>query len=298
MSQHDLPEMFFVVGAPLSGNTTLLDFLTVPKRVGWIPQRLANKPEKLHLATRARRLNWPLLGEFFLERRSEWKSVPEPARKEEFWEHYLPRFTPSEDQIYVPGPGDVSEEEVKKIREVIKEICFLQKRDRFVSTYSGFPRIRLLRSIFPEAKFIQILRDPRSVAYQMVKKNNRFKHQYWEQKDQLMGLLPEPLQARLQSLSDTPLNYCGVMVRWYHDLYKLEMGELPGEDRLEVAYSDLLSRPEITLKKVMRFSGLDMDKRFKYFLKFHDIQYSNQRTNRNLDNEEAEELALAVSSTN
>ncbi|MDF3130303.1 sulfotransferase [Kiritimatiellaeota bacterium B1221] len=293
-NDNTMPEMLFVVGAPRSGSSVLLDFLTVPKTVAWIPQRLGEHPEKLSLARRANKLNWPLLGEFYLERRSVWKSVPEPANGESFWSHYMHGFTPHDAEPYIPGPEQVSSEDMEKMREIIREICYMQRRQRFVAEYNGFPRIRILKSVFPKAKFIQVLRDPRSVAYQMVKRAEGANLPLWKEREKWAALMPEVLQARLKNLPDTPLNFCGVLVRWYHELYKIEMDELHEMDKMEVAYSDLLSRPDKILGKVMKFADLPQNKRFKYYVKFHDIQQSNQRTNRNLNSTEAEQLAQAV----
>lgn len=295
MATDIFPNLIFVVGAPRSGTSILLDFLTVPKNVAWIPQKLAENPGNLRFAGRTGRQNWPLLGEFFLERRFAWKSVPQPATGPEFWDHYLPAFTPPESEPTVPGKGEVTESEKEALRRVVCDLCDRQRRGMLVAEYTGFPRIRLMREIFPEARFLQVIRDPRSVAYHMVKKMEGANHLLWQHRGKWKELMPPALQQRLEELPDTPLNFSGVLVRWYHDLYAEETGELPAEDFCEIAYSDLLAKPTLTLKKVMKFAGLEMNNRFKYYLKFHDIQQSNQRTNRNLSGTEAEELALAVS---
>jgi hypothetical protein len=296
MSDLTDPDLFFVVGAPRSGTSLLLDFLTVPKNVAWIPQKLAEHPERLRLAGRTGRQNWPLLGEFFLERRFEWKSVPQPASSVAFWDFYLSGFSPSDSEPFLPGPERVIEAEKERARKVVADLCDRQRRSTLVTEYTGFPRIRLMRHVFPQAKFIQVIRDPRSVAYQMVKKNMAgANHRFWEHRAKWKDLMPAALQQRLEELPDTPLNFSGVLARWFHDLYGQETGELPPEDFCEVAYADLLSRPTLTMKKVMKFAGLEMDARFNYYLKFHDIQKSNLRTHRNLSSDEAEQLALAVS---
>ncbi len=295
MAVNPSPNLIFIVGAPLSGTSILLDFLTVPKNVAWIPKKLAENPKSLRMAGRTGRQNWPLLGEFFLERRFAWKSVPEPASGTGFWEHYLPRFTPPDSEPYVPGRDTVTEVEKETLQRVVCDLCDRQRRGLLVAEHTGFPRIRLLREVFPEARFIQVIRDPRSVAYQMVKKTGGANHRLWEHRAKWKEAMPPALKQRLDELPDTPLNFCGVLVRWYHDLYTEETGELPADAFCEVAYSDMLSQPTPTLKKVMKFAGLEMNSRFKYYLKFHDIQQSNLRTNRNLNDTEAEELTLAVS---
>jgi len=294
MKEDDLPRMVFVCGAPRSGTDLLVDFLTVSRRAGWIPQSLADHPDRLSLAGRVNRQSWPLLGEFFLERRAAWKSVPAPATDARFLEHHCPEFTPPIDAPVMPGPGRVSEASRDRLRGVVTDLAHRQRRSALVLTYTGFPRIRMLREVFPDARFIQSIRDPRSVAYQMVRKVEKMDRSFLEFHEAYAALMPEVLQDRLKELPDSPLVFCGVYARWLHELYKQELAELPEGRGMEVAYSDLLSRPRPTLKKVLEFADFPFNKRFEYYLKFHDIQVSNLRSNRNLNDEESDQLARAV----
>jgi len=294
MKDETLPQIYFVCGTRRSGTDLLLDFLSVPRHAGWIPKKLADHPENLSYATRVHKQNWFLLGEFFLERRFRWKSVPEPAMDGRFLAHYLSGFDLEQDHPVVPGPDLVTEEERNRLIDAVKTVAYRERRNNLVMGYEGFPRIAMLRSVFPNAKFIQIIRDPRSVAYQMIRKIMKVDHSFLDQHEAYVELMPPVLQERYRELPETPISFCGVYTRWLHELYRQEMASLPAEDQLEVAYSDLLSRPEKTLKKVLTFTEYPFDKRFKYYLKFHDIQISNQRTNRNLSSDEAEQLAQAV----
>lgn len=288
------PRITFLVGAPRSGATLLLDFLTVPKEAAWISRYLERNPAGTRRAAAVRRLTWPLLGEFWLERRHAWKRVPCPAEGVDFWEHYLQEFSPSEEAPFVPGPQHVEDGEAEKLREAVHEICRRQRSRTFVAHYSGFPRVAMLRGVFPHARFIQLMRDPRSVAYRMVRKIEGGDHTFWEHRRAYREIMPEDLRARLDELEDTPLNFSGVFVRWLHNLYRDELKALPGEDWMEIAYADLMARPEPTLKRALAFVDLPFDKRFRYFLKYHPIQESNRRTKRNLSEKEVEQLEEAV----
>lgn len=286
--------MYFVCGTPRSGIDLMLDFLSVPRNAGWIPEKLAAEPEHLSLASRVHFQNWFLLGEFFLERRQEWKRLPVPATDGRFLAHYLSGFHSDSEPPCIPGADQVTDAERERLQEVVVEIADRQRRNNLVMGYEGFPRVRMLRSIFPKAKFIHTIRDPRSVAYQMIRKSQKMDRSFLEERKKYISLMPRILQERLEALKETPIAFCGVYTRWMHDLYKQELSELPEEDHIEVAYSDLLAKPEKTLKKATAFCGYPHDKRFRYYVKFHDIQISNQRTNRNLSNEEAEQLTQAV----
>lgn len=288
------PSILFVSGAPRSGTTTLLDFLTVTRPCGWVSEALARKPERLRLASRVRRQHWPLLGDFWLERRYAWKRVTSPAEDAAFWEHYLPGFTPDPANPLDPDLLEIDEAKVEALRRAVLEVCRRQGARVFVGHYTGFPRVRLMRRVFPEARFIQMLRDPRSVAYHLVRRVEGGQHDLWDHREAWKARMPEGLRARLESLEDTPLNFSGAMVRWYHQLYKERFAELPESDWREVAYADLVAFPEKTLRRVFGFADLKMNSRFKYYLKYHAIHRSNHRTKRNISEEEGEELDAAV----
>jgi hypothetical protein len=155
--------------------------------------------------------------------------------------------------------------------------------------------VGLLRRVFPEARFIQTIRDPRSVAYHLVRKLEGGRDVMWSHREAWQALMPLPLQERLNSLDPTPLNFSGVYVRWMHELYREAFKELPETDCMEVAYADLIAYPERTLKRVFDFAGLKFNSRFRYYLKYHQIHESNHRTKRNISDAESEELDVAVS---
>jgi hypothetical protein len=290
------PQTYFICGAPRSGTTVLLDFLTVTRETGWIPEKLSLEPEKLSHASKVRRQHWPLLGDFWLERRFAWKRVTSPAEDLGFWNHVLPGFEPDLTQPVNPDDLELSEEQLENARKALRSVCRRQGVTKFVGHYTGFPRVALLRKLFPDAKFIQMLRDPRSVAYHLVRRVEGGNHEKWNNRAAWKALMPENLQQRLESLEDTPLNFSGVLVRWYHELYSQAFAELPKEDWMEVAYADLLAFPEKTLKRVYKFADLKYTSRFAYYLKYHQIHQSNTRTSRNLDEVESEQLKQAVSS--
>jgi len=287
-------DILFLTGAPRSGTTTLLDFLTVNRGVGWIPEVLAAQPQRLSLASHVRRQHWPLLGDFWLERRYAWKRVTSPAEGQQFWSHWIPGFELDYASPHIPEPEDLTEEQVATARKAVESVCRKQGVSQFVGHYTGMDRVKLLKRIFPQARFIQMMRDPRSVAYHLVRRIEGGDHPLWDNRQAWIELFPPALQERLASLEDTPLNFSGVMVRWYHMRFKEAFSGLAEEEWSEVAYSDLMAYPEPTLKRVYQYAGFAFNNRFQYYLKYHQIHNSNHRTNRNLNDEEKEQLAQAI----
>lgn len=173
-------------------------------------------------------------------------------------------------------------------------IASRQKKNNLVLGYTGFPRIRMLRSIFPDAKFVQCIRDPRSIAFHLTRMVEEKEWTLYERRDEVIPHMPDVLQERLSTLKVEPLSFCGVYVRWMHECYREEMEEVPKSDRIEIAYSDILSRPMHPCSCALVFANLPVDKRFTYYVRYHYIQKNNVRLQRNLNEDETELLAQAI----
>lgn len=286
----------FLVGPPRSGPSILLDLLTAQPEFSYITTAVEKDPANLNPSARTRMYDVPLLGDFWFERRY-WKTkLPAPAESPDFWEYYLPPFRYRHEEPALHTGEDLEEKNLLRCREAVEEIQDLQKRTLFLGQVSGPSRVTMLRKVFPEAKFIQMQRDPRSVAIHlsMRMKQDRSANALWEHREAWRGLMPEALQGRLEDLPDTPLNFAGVMVRWWQFQYKSELAELPETDRISLAYADLLAKPDITLKRALKFLGLKPAKRLARYVKYHNVQHSNKRLTKNLPDDAAAQLERAI----
>ncbi|MCC5848198.1 MAG: sulfotransferase [Verrucomicrobia bacterium] len=286
----------FLVGAPRSGSGAMLDLITGQPDFAWVSNKVNAAPEKLALSAKNRQYDWPLLGEYWFERRYYVKRLPHPAEDTDFWEHYLPKFNVDPKSPRIPGPDDVSDEEAKRCLDAVNEIQIQQNKDFFVAQYNEWPRVEMLRKVFPEAKFIQLQRDPRSVAFRLAKSWEKEKSEttLWTEREAWKEIMPESLRARFDDLADTPLNFAGVMVRWWHERYKQEFQGIPDEDWLSLAYADLLSHPQKTVARALKFLGMKTSPRIKRYVKYHQIQDKNQRLRKDLTDDVAAQLERAV----
>lgn len=88
----------------------------------------------------------------------------------------------------------------------------------------------LLKSIYPHARFVHLLRDPRAVVNSLIRSNSHRSNAYFASK------------------------------RWQHDVQTgLELKEDYPEDVLEVQYEELVSFPEETLRQICGFLGVQFD---------------------------------------
>lgn len=286
----------FLVGAPRSGPSVLLDLLTAQPEFGYVTTAVERDPAEVGPSRRTRMYDVPLLGDFWFERRYWKKKLPAPAETAAFWEYYLPGFRYRHEEPRLHTGEGVTEAEAARCREAVEAIQDLQGRELFLGQCAGPSRVAMLRRVFPEAKFIQMQRDPRSVALHlsMRMKQDGSATALWENREGWRALMPAVLQERLEALPDTPLNFAGVMVRWWHVQYREELGALPETDRLSLAYADLLAKPDVTLKRALKFAGLKPAKRLLRYVKYHTVQHSNKRMPRNLPDDATAQLERAV----
>ncbi len=291
-------QIVFIIGPPRSGTSLVLDFLSAHPDMGWVDDRLDASPGELSLAKRIRCFDTPWLGEFRFERRFARPSLPQPAENGGFWRYWLPGFDPDPGCPAPPEPHVTHEAAVLRARQALASLCALQRRDRFVGQHTGFPRVALLRRVFPEARFIQCLRDPRSVAWWMAKQIEKEEnHPLWSRRAELEAAMPPGLAKRLGSLEKTPLNFAGVMVRWYHERTREELARLPEAHHKAVAYADLLSHPADTLRRLFGWLGLRDCRRIRTYLQYHNIHDNNRRRRREMSERESEQLEHAVAQT-
>ncbi len=286
----------FLVGAPRSGPSILLDLLTAQPEFSYITTAVEADPANVRASGKTRMYDVPLLGDFWFERRYWKKKLPAPAESPAFWEFYLPPFRYRHEEPKRHTGEDLEEKDCVRCREAVEEVQDLQRRDLFLGQFTGPSRVAMLRQVFPEAKFIQLQRDPRSVAIHLSTrmKRERSANALWENREAWRVLMPEALRGRLEDLPETPLNFSGVMVRWWHVQYRTELLALPETDRLSLAYADLLSKPDVTLKRALKFLGLKPAKRLERYVKYHTLQHSNKRLSKNLPDDAAAQLERAI----
>jgi hypothetical protein len=100
-----------------------------------------------------RGLDFPVLGKL-IERRAK------PTEGHAMWERHCPGFrNPFRDLV----ADDVTPGGAARIRRAFA--CMTTpKRDRLLIKITGWPRLRYLRELFPDARFVHVHRDSRAVA--------------------------------------------------------------------------------------------------------------------------------------
>lgn len=123
-------------------------------------------------------------------------------------------------------------------------------------------RIPYLRALFPQSRFIHLVRNGLEVAHSIQRTGSRWYAPNNGQKWQLLSHV-----GREQGLTSKFLAACESdlekgLVEWTLSLESARdaLANLPNDDQLEVRYEDLLDAPRQTLAKIEAFLGLETDR--------------------------------------
>jgi hypothetical protein len=238
----------FVVGTGRSGLTPLMDLIAYHPAFGWPSQYNERLPRVRAVSALSRIVDIPP----FDSRVKFARGVPKHTEAYPLWARCFPGFAePFRDLV----AEDVTPYAKGLFRETVAEILAYQRKPRFIAEYSGWSRIAFLRAIFPDAKFIHIVRDGRAVAhsYTTVDWWNG-----WEGVHRWRLGMPGPeLLDKLARYEDSFLALAAVYWKILVSNIAEKSRLLPADDFLLVRYEDLVEDPVKEAYRCIEFAGLD-----------------------------------------
>ncbi|GAA3643524.1 hypothetical protein GCM10022224_002420 [Nonomuraea antimicrobica] len=123
---------------------------------------------------------------------------------------------------------------------------------QFSHKFTGWPRVGLLRAVFPEARFVHVVRDGRAVA------NSWLQMPWWRghlgPSGWHFGPLPEPYAQEWERSGRSHVLLAGLAWKLLMDAYE---AAAPPQDRwLEVRYEDVVADPRKHVELILDFLGL------------------------------------------
>ena len=159
--------------------------------------------------------------------------------------------TPSRDLV----ADDVTPWLEKRTREFFERRSEAQGRPVFLHKFTGWPRSGFLQAIFPEARFINVIRDGRAVA------NSWLQMPWWPGYQGPEGWSFGPLDEERQRVWDKAGRSFVVLagLGWdiLMDAFDTARERVPSGQWMDVRYEDVLADPRAQLGAMLEFSGLD-----------------------------------------
>jgi hypothetical protein len=266
----------FLLGLHRSGTTMLQDLLCSLPEISYITNRMSVHPEHICAVEEvARWLRLDVRGERFLRDGVE-LSGSSPNEGVPFWQRWLGE-DPFDIRYVERRIEDFSPERCAAIVNDIRKIlwCFWPRGGRFFSKNPCLlPYARLLGQLFPDARFIHILRDPRRTANSMVKFYRMTQQQLaWIRAHGGHGMYDErPYMPfpRLPRLAEYVERYGPDDIRttawlWRDGVALMDEVKDQLPSFLEVRYEDIVANPPGSLQRILDFCELDASVKYPEF---------------------------------
>lgn len=291
LGDSSVPEPVFIIGCPRSGTTIALDLVASHGAFAWVSNKVNRNPEKLGLTVLNQVYNLPLVGKHLYtnRRRRLLRRLPAPVEPWQFWDTYLARFRWTRGGPIPPRrrtADDITPEESNRIRSVIHRICSYQRRGRFLSKHTDFPRITYLSQAFPDARFIHVVRDGRATAYSLCDRVMNKWSRYWDERAWWVSGWPATWCDEWIQRYGCALSFSAYQWKFFVTEIWKDAGSLSENRYLEVHYRDLVSSPDTVLESIFRFCGLEMSPSAAWYHRRVSLVNMNYKWRERLDDEQ------------
>jgi LPS sulfotransferase NodH len=284
----------FIIGFPRSGTTVLAEVIAVHKRFGWLSNYYNLMPQFPELSILNRVIDLPGVGWKLRGQKKQNNNIFSTFRKlfpysveaYSVWERYCgEKFL----YDYLLNQRAGADEKIK-IEKAILRVLKFQGKSRFLAKITGPSRITYLKSIFNDAIFIHVLRDPKAVVSSLLKvdfwkRQMGLKKPWWRN-----GLSKESLDEWAKSGKD-PIVLAAVQWREIIKNAWDEKANIPGHDYFEIKYEEFVENPNETLKAIMKQLNLEYSKDMdRYIMTYGKVKNMNYKFKQNLQSSELEKI--------
>lgn len=261
----------FVIGTGRSGSSIFHRIFSTHPDVTWLSQLHARYPSKLDTIKYVMdAIDYPLVG-------PRLRSILDPGECYELWEHICPGFsTPCRDL----QAEDVTNKTKDKIKATLSRIVSKSK-SRLLIKLTGWSRINFIREIFPDAKFVHVVRDGRAVT------NSTLQVDFWwgwrGPQNWRWGLLSDHDKELWTKHDQSFVVLAGIQWKILLDAIETAKENVDQANFLEIKYEKFCKDPVGVFGEVIKFSELDwpgvFDKRVASFkLRSQDFKWKEDLT--------------------
>jgi hypothetical protein len=264
-TKNALHKPIIIIGTGRCGSTAMHCLFARHPQVAWMSGFLNDEASGLKMNRRLMRgIDLPLVGGYLKNRFKPWECYP-------FWERHCRGFSePCRDLT----AADVLPRSKAAVRKVMEKLV-TPKRNRLLIKITGWPRLGFLRTIFPDAKFIHVLRDGRAVA------NSNIAVDFWDgwrgPQSWRFGLLTPQEQETWEKHGQSFVALAGIEWNRLIAAVRATQGAVPPEDFLEVRYENFCGDPLATMRQVLDFCELPMTDGFAREIRQYPVESRNEK---------------------
>lgn len=250
----------FIVGIPRSGTTLLYNCMAVHKDFAWFSQHdfvdTFSEPYKEFLDLGRRIFGLRSWEYNFVGSVARLKSTFEiPDEFGDFWIKWIGKEGWLTEE-------DVTDSAIQNLREAVSSLLEKKNKKRFLSkSPAHLVRIRLLNKVFPDALFINIIRDGRAVVSSMIKSVGSMKRF-----EKYFGIA---LKNGNQMDFDMLERHARQWVELNEEIQNCKNYLKPNQ-YYELKYEDLIEKPQHYLKEIFNFCEMEKQDIFKNSLIIFD----------------------------
>lgn len=249
-----LPSLFepiFIVGTGRCGSTIFHEILAQHPNVAYLSSLCSRFPRLPRLNRWAMHLlDVPLLDRLARRKFPLGEAWP-------FWEEHCRGFgRPCRDLL----ASDVRPPIKTRLAEVLPQMT-TERRSRLLVKLSGWPRTGFVSEIFPEARFIHVLRDGRAVANSLL--DCDFWLGYRGPQQWRWGSLVGNYRNEWEISGQSFVTLAGLQWKILMDAFERARGLLPSSRYMEVRYEHLVADPHAVLRDVLSFCRLPASPAFE-----------------------------------
>ena len=239
----------FIIGTGRSGLTPLMNLIAYHKAFAWPSQYNDRWPGIPQMSILSRLVE---IAPFSSRLKFTSFIIPTHVESYELWNSCFYGFKePFRDLV----AEDVTFHVKLQFQNTVDNILKYHGKNKFIAEYSGWSRIEFIRDIFPNAKFIHIVRDGRAVAHSLTNVEwwNGWQGVYnWR-----WGIPKQDLLEKVEKYGHSFLALGAIHWKILINNILDKSHLLPTEDLLVIRYEDLVKDPLAETNRCLEFCGVD-----------------------------------------
>lgn len=254
----------FLIGTGRCGTTVVFEALALHDELAWFSNYNERFPRTEWASVAPRIYQLPLLRRLprgekpqYLQGTARFNRIlPKPSECYRKWEVLCGKKFRRD---FLKGTRATPEER-ERVKRAVRGALRWQGKPRFAAKITGPPRIEYLHSLFPDARFVHIVRQPAAVIGSWLKVDF-WKHRGGYERPMWDNGLPDGWERRWEHYGRHPVALAAMQYRAILDACRTERALLEPHQYLELAYEDFVSDPVEQMLRLLAFCSLGRSSR-------------------------------------